>query len=255
MRELSLTRNNQFDSRGAELENNEKVNVLLIEDDPVLAVALTHLLKSLKYAVTHEINGLKADQLLVVSQYDLVILDLCLPDMDGLDILKRLRSRGSNIPVLALSARNTLTDRVQGLNFGADDYAIKPVNFNELSARIRALLRRATIEKCTLLEYEGLSLDIAGNVVTFNDKQLMLHATEFALMKLLLSPSESAVTYEQIGKSISQRGVELSNETIRVFICRLRKKLVGSGISILALTGQGYILKKMPASIPNDKNN
>lgn len=228
------------------MEIHEKVNVLLIEDDPVLAVALIHLLQSFKYAVTHEINGLLADQLLVVSQYHLVILDLCLPEMDGLDILQRLRSRGSNIPVLALSARNTLTDRVRGLNLGADDYAVKPVNFNELSARIRALLRRSAIAKCTLLEYEGLSLDISGNVVTFHDKQLMLHATEFALMKLLLSPAESPVTYDQIGKSISQRGIELSNNSIRVFVCRLRKKLAGSGISILAITGQGYILKKMP---------
>jgi len=173
--------------------------------------------------------------------------------MDGLDILQRLRRRGSNVPVLALSARNTLTDRVQGLNLGADDYAAKPVDFNELSARIRALLRRAEIDKCTLLEYEGLSLDTAGKAVKFNDQHLMLHATEFALMKLLLSPAESPVTYEQISNSISQRGVKISNESIRVFVCRLRKKLAGSGISILAITGQGYILKKMPASISYDK--
>lgn len=224
------------------------MNVLLIEDDSVLAVALIHHLKCLKYIVTHEENGKKADQLLVSHPFDLVIMDLGLPEMDGLDILQRLRRRGVNTPVLALSARNSLNDRLQGLNLGADDYASKPVDFSELSARIRALLRRASINEGTLLEYDGLSLDVNGKIAKFNGRNLMLHFTEFELLRLLMSPAAVAVNYELIGKTISQRGVEINHGTIRVFICRLRKKLVGSDISILAVTGQGYLLKKMPSA-------
>jgi two-component system OmpR family response regulator len=224
--------------------SERKMYLLLIEDDPVLANGLMHTLPNSGFIVTHETNGRRADHLLTTEQYDFVILDMGLPDMDGAEILHRLRLRGSNVPVLVLTARNTLTDRVRGLDFGADDYMSKPFDLRELEARIRALLRRVHADSSVLLQLGALSLDTLGQCAALNEEPLDLLARELSVLKVLMQHAGRVVSKEMLCEQVSSLGEEVSANAVEVYVHRLRKKLEAGPVHIRTLRGLGYMLEK-----------
>jgi two-component system OmpR family response regulator len=217
------------------------MNLLLVEDDPVLANGLINALHNSSYSVVHEANGVRADHLLTVRQYDLVILDMGLPDMDGSEVLRRLRQRGSSVPVLVLTARNTLNDRIQGLDCGADDYLAKPFDLRELEARVRALLRRG--QSAAQLQIGMLSIDSNGLSATLNNQPLDLLARELSVLKVLMLYAGRVVSKEQLCEQVSVQGDEVSINAVEVYVHRLRKKLEEAGIHIRTLRGLGYMLE------------
>ncbi|MFA6970969.1 MAG: response regulator transcription factor [Gallionella sp.] len=217
------------------------MHLLLIEDDPVLANGLMHTLQSANFTVTHEANGERADHLLTVKHYDLVILDLGLPDMDGSEVLLRLRQRGSDVPVLVLTARNSLSDRVLGLDCGADDYLAKPFDLRELEARIRALLRRR--QSVAQLQVGELCLDTVGQRATLQGEPVELLARELSVLKILMLRVGRVVSKEQLCEQVSSLGEEVSINAVEVYVHRLRKKLESGGINIRTLRGLGYMLE------------
>jgi two-component system OmpR family response regulator len=219
------------------------MHLLLVEDDPVLANGLTHSLQLASFTVTHEANGKRADHLLTVQQFDLLILDLGLPDMDGSEILARLRQRGNLMPVLLLTARNTLTDRVHGLDGGADDYLAKPFDLRELEARIRALLRRGQPAGDARLEVGGLSLDLEGQCATLNHEPLDLLARELNLLKILMQHAGRVISKDALCEQLSSLGEDVSSNAVEVYVHRLRKKIEFGGMNILTLRGLGYMLE------------
>lgn len=216
------------------------MNILIVEDDPVLANGLTQALQSSGFFVTHEANGARADQLLTTLQFDLLVLDMGLPGMDGAVVLDRLRQRGSNMPVLVLTARNKLSDRVQGLDSGADDYMAKPFDLRELEARIRALLRRGQAAGFQL-QVGALCLDTVGQCATLKNEPLDLLARELSVLKVLMQHAGRVVGKESLCEQIS--GDEVSVNAVEVYVHRLRKKVEPGGISIRTLRGLGYMLE------------
>lgn len=217
------------------------MQLLIVEDDPVLANGLMQALQNASFMVTHESNGKCADQVLTMQQFDLVILDLGLPDMDGSEVLQRLRQRGSSVPVLVLTARNTLSDRVQGLDYGADDYLAKPFDLRELEARVRALLRRGQVN--VPLQLSGLCLDPDGLSATLHNQPLDLVARELSVLKILLLSAGSVVSKEKMCEQLGRQGEEVSVNALEVYVHRLRKKLEPGGINIRTLRGLGYMLE------------
>lgn len=219
------------------------MHLLLVEDDPVLANGLMHALQLAGFMVTHEANGQRADHLLTVKRFDLLILDLGLPDMDGSEILSRLRQRGNLMPVLLLTARNSLTDRVHGLDGGADDYLAKPFDLQELEARIRALLRRSQPVGHARLEVAGLCLDLEGQCATLNHVPLDLLARELNLLTILMQEAGRVISKDVLCEQLSSAGEEISSNAVEVYVHRLRKKIESGGVSILTLRGLGYMLE------------
>lgn len=216
---------------------------LIVEDDPVLADGLMHSLQNAGFSVTHESDGLRADRLLMVQKYDFLILDLGLPGMDGTEVLNRLRQRGSNMPVLVLTARNTLSDRVQGLDSGADDYLAKPFDLRELEARIRALMRRGQAASGLQLQVGELCMDTVGQCVSLNNSPLDLLARELSVLKVLMQNAGRVVSKESLCEQISADGDEVSANAVEVYVHRLRKKVEAGGINIRTLRGLGYMLE------------
>ncbi len=227
--------------------NKTTMRVLLIEDDPVLADGLMRILRQAKHAVTYENNGLRADELLANQEYDLVILDMGLPGLDGSEVLRRLRYRNDKVPVLILTARDKVSDRVQGLDLGADDYMTKPFDLPELEARIRALLRRGQSASGADLHVGELCLDTVGHRATLLGVVLELSARELSVLEILMLRTGRIVSKEQLSQQLSNLGEEISNNAIEVYIHRLRKKLEIGSINIRTLRGLGYLLEKAEA--------
>lgn len=219
------------------------MRILVIEDDPILASGLMLILRRKNYSVTHESNGKRADHLLFVEKFDLVILDMGLPDMDGTEILRRLRHRGEKVPVLVLTAREKIEERVQGLDYGADDYLTKPFNLHELEARIRALLRRGQSATSAQLQLGDLCLDTVGSRATLHGKTLELSAREFNILEILMLRANRVVSREQLSTQLSDMGEEISVNAVQVFIHRLRKKIVLGNVNIRTLYGLGYTIE------------
>lgn len=221
------------------------MRVLLVEDDPILADGLIRILRRSHHVVTHEANGLRADQLLTQHEYELVILDMGLPDMDGSEILRRLRSRNVQVPVLILTARDKVEDRVQGLDFGADDYLAKPFDLLELEARIRALLRRGQSASGAQLQIGELCLDTVGHRATLNGEPLELSARELSVLEVLMLRAGRAVSKALLCEQMSDLGEEMSVNAIEVYVHRLRKKIEAGNVNIRTLRGLGYLLEKL----------
>lgn len=219
------------------------MRVLVIEDDPVLADGLLHILHQSKYTVTHERNGKRADSLLAVQEFDLVILDMGLPDMDGTEVLRRLRHRKNKVPVLILTARDKVQDCVQSLDMGADDYLTKPFDLPELEARVRSLIRRGHSAGGAQLQVGLLSMDTVGQRVTLNGKPLELSAREFNVLEILMLRVGRVVSKEQLCLQLSGLGELVSNNAIEVYIHRLRKNLKPGGIKIRTLRNLGYVME------------
>ena len=220
------------------------MRILIAEDDPVLADGLTRSLKHADYAVDFVNEGGEADHVLSTQHYDLVILDLGLPRLDGYEVLRRLRHRGSRIPVLVLTARDTLDDRVKGLDLGADDYLTKPFELAELEARVRALIRRGHSGGASLLTHGALSLDTVGRRALLNGEPLDLSARELGVLEVLMLRSGRVVNKEQLAEQLYGWDEEVGANAIEVYVHRLRRKLEPAGVAIRTIRGLGYLLER-----------
>jgi two-component system OmpR family response regulator len=220
------------------------MRVLLVEDDPVLADGLMRILRKSGYVVMYEGNGQRADQLLTEQQFDLVILDLGLPDMDGAEILRHLRQRNVQVPVLILTARDKVEDRVQGLDLGADDYLTKPFDLPELEARIRSLLRRGQSASSAQLQVGDLCLDTVGHRATSHGIPLDLSSRELGILEILMLRAGRVVSKEQLSEQLSELHEEMTGNALQVYVHRLRKKLEVGNINIRTMRGLGYLLEK-----------
>jgi two-component system, OmpR family, response regulator len=223
------------------------MRILIAEDDQVLADGLLRTLRGSGAAVDHVTDGTQAEAALLTNkEIDLLILDLGLPKMHGLEVLKRLRSRGSTLPVLILTAADSVDERVKGLDYGADDYMAKPFSLQELEARVRALTRRSVGAASTLIKHGPLHYDQAGRVATIDGKMIDLSARELGLLEVLLVRSGRLVSKDQLVERLCEWGEEVSNNAIEVYIHRLRKKIEKGPIRIATVRGLGYCLEKIP---------
>ena len=220
------------------------MRILIAEDDRVLADGLSRSLRASGYAVDVVEAGDNAESALLTQPYDLVILDLGLPRIAGLEVLRRLRARKVNVPVLILTAADSVEQRVRGLDLGADDYMAKPFALSELEARVRALTRRALGSGQNLLRHGDLSLDPVGRVASINDVVLDLSARELGLLETLLQRAGRLVSKEQLVDHLCEWGEEVSNNAIEVYVHRLRKKLEPGGVRIATVRGLGYCLER-----------
>jgi two-component system OmpR family response regulator len=225
------------------------MRVLVAEDDDVLADGLCRSLRQGGYAVDRVASGGDADSALVVQTYDLLILDLGLPRMSGLDVLRRLRSRQGNLPVLILTAADTIEQRVRCLDLGADDFMAKPFALSELEARVRALTRRAMGAGSNLIRVGELEYDHAGRTARLAGHTLELSARETGLLEVLLKRTGRLVSKEQIVDHLCEWGEEVSTNAIEVYMHRLRRKLEGGGIRIATVRGLGYCLERPPEGV------
>jgi len=215
------------------------MRILIAEDDSLLAEGLTRSLRDSGYAVDCVKTGAEADSATTAFEFDLLILDLNLPKMNGFEVLKRLRSRSRVLPVLILTAQNGVEDRVRGLDFGADDYLAKPFALEELKARVRALTRR-TSGAPALLRHGGLSYDPVGKVASINGEVVDLSARECTLLEMLVQRTGRWVSKEQLLDHLCEWGEEVSINAIEVYVHRLRKKLKAARIEIVTVRGLGY---------------
>lgn len=219
------------------------MRILVVEDDTVMADGLLHALKRSGHAVDWASNGKMADEVLSMVVYNLVILDLGLPTMDGFQVLQRLRQRKSTLPVLILTAWDSIDDRVKGLDMGADDYLTKPFDLHEFEARVRALLRRGWAGGENLLCCGKVCLDTVGHRVLLDDVPLDLSARELAVMEILMQRSGRVVNKEQVLEQLYSWDDEGSSNAVEIIVHRLRKKLDPYGVVIRTIRGLGYLLE------------
>lgn len=221
------------------------MRLLLIEDDLELANGLVNSLAQSNYAADAVHTGQAALDACEVTPYELLILDLGLPDMDGISVLRRLRTRGVMAPVLILTARDDLQDRIAGLDAGGDDYLPKPFALGELEARIRALLRRGMSSSPTL-DFGDVSLDPASRIATVRDHEITLTARELAVLELLLRRQGRIVSKQQMIESLYTWADDINPSAIEVFVSRLRRKFdeAGADVGIRVLRGLGYRLEQ-----------
>lgn len=220
------------------------MRILLVEDDKMLADAVARALTQSAHAVDVSHSGEEADHAAATSDYDLIVLDVGLPQIDGFEVLRRLRSRRSAVPVLMLTARDAVEDRVAGLDLGADDYLAKPFHLSELEARVRALIRRANANANSELVHGRLRLDTAGRRLYCDDQPMDLSVRELAVIELLLLKGGKVVTKQQIVDHLYGWDDTSSSNTVEVFVYRLRRKLESSGVDIRTVRGMGYLIEK-----------
>ena len=220
------------------------MRLLLTEDDAMIGEAVQRGLRQLGFALDWVRDGAAAEQALALEPYDLLLLDLGLPRKSGLELLRDLRRRGAGIPVVILTARDAMTDRVAGLDAGADDYVVKPFELPELAARIRAVLRRREGRSNPRLEHRGVTLDPASREVTQNGQPVPLSAREFAVLQALMEHPGRVLSRAQIEDRLYGWGEEIESNVVEVYIHALRRKL-GTPL-IRTIRGVGYRLE--PAS-------
>lgn len=218
------------------------MRVLLIEDDRMVGAAIGQALKDAAYAVDWVTDGELAIQVAETETYELALLDLGLPSMDGRAVLRRLRSKGSRLPVIVITARDGIDDRIEGLDLGADDYLVKPFESRELMARIRAVLRRKAGNSSPILSNGTLSLDPATRVASLLGESSVLTAREFALLQALLVHPGSILSRSDIERQVYGWNEEVESNAIEFLIHAIRKKL--GALSIRNVRGVGWMVDR-----------
>ncbi len=221
------------------------MHVLLVEDDAVLADGLSRILQSHAMVVDVVGNGARADEVLQRAEVAVVVLDIGLPGIDGFEVVRRLRARASNVPVLLLTARDAIEDRVRGLELGADDYLVKPFATAELVARIKALARR-NAPKPAQLTLGRLALDTFTRRASIDQRSIELSVREWAVLEYLLHHGARVVSKQQIIDAILPWGDDLTLNAVEVYISRLRLKIADAGVTIRTIRGFGYMLEQDP---------
>jgi two-component system OmpR family response regulator len=220
------------------------MRILIVEDDAALARGLARILESEGYAVDTVTRGEQALLATKHERFDLVILDVGLPGMDGFEVLRRLRAVPDPAPVLLLTARDTLDDKVRGLDLGGDDYVAKPFAMSELVARVRALIRRSQARAGPKVVHGPLVLDSVARRAYLSGAPLELAAREWAVLEVLLARSGHIVSKDSIIQAVVGWGDDLSANAIEVYISRLRAKLEPAGVRIRTVRGFGYMLEE-----------
>ncbi len=218
------------------------MRLLLVEDDTMIGEAVLDLLRAEHYAVDWVRDGEMATTAAKSLDYDLILLDLGLPRRDGLEVLRELRGRKDRVPVLIATARDSVQQRVQGLDAGADDYILKPYDMDELLARIRALLRRASGRAEPVYEHMGVSINTATREVSANGQPVVLSAREWAVLEPLIARPGLVLSREQLEEKLYGWKDDVSSNAVEVYIHGVRKKL-GAGL-IVNVRGVGYMVPK-----------
>ena len=219
------------------------MRILIVEDDAVLANGIMQSLTQARHAVDHVSDGAKAYAMVQTTLYDLVILDLGLPNMDGLEVLKKLRQDRNKVAVMILTARDAIESRVKGLDLGADDYITKPFHLDEFEARVRALIRRGQLGNNLPLTCANLTLDVQGKTAMFLEQPIALSAREFALLEVFMSRQNKVVNKEQLLETLCNWETDIGDNAIEVYVHRLRKKIDPTGVRIRTIRGLGYLLE------------
>jgi two-component system response regulator TctD len=219
------------------------MRILLVEDNRPLSDWLTRTLRHEKYSVDCVYSGDDAEHILLTEKYGLVILDLSLPKVSGLEILRGLRARGNVVPVLILTANDSIDGRVTGLDSGADDYLAKPFNIGELEARIRALLRRGSLQKNPVIRCGALAFDSNSRQFSLGGEPLVLTAREHAVLEALIVRAGGTVSKSSLTTTIFGIDDEANPSAIEIYVHRVRRKLGGANAQIVTLRGLGYVLK------------
>ena len=221
------------------------VRILLVEDHPQLAASVAQALKGAGWTVDVLHDGVAADLALASEEYALAILDIGLPRLDGFQVLARLRARGKTLPVLMLTARGEVKDRVHGLNLGADDYLAKPFELSELEARVKALLRRSVLGGEQQQHCGELVYDLATRRFSARGESLSLTSREQAVLEAMIARPGRVMSKEQLAAQVFGLDEEASADSIEIYVHRLRKKLEGSGVRIVTFRGLGYLLEAL----------
>jgi len=216
------------------------MRVLVVEDDSLLAQGLIRVLARAGHAVDQVETGIQADKALRTASNGLVVLDIGLPDIDGFEVLRRLRLRHSATNVLVLTARDAVEDRVHGLDLGADDYLTKPFSVTEFEARVRALLRRTSLP-AGAVSVGRLTVDVEAKSVRCNGVTIDLTVREWALLELFMARPGRVLSKEQIAQQLSDYDAQLSPNAIEVYVSRLRSKIEAAGVRIRTVRGFGYL--------------
>lgn len=219
------------------------MRILVIEDDDAIADAMEAALSHAGHAVDRLAGGRQADTALRDHPYDLIVLDLGLPDVDGTELLRRLRSRADAVPVLVATAREELEERVRALDLGADDYLVKPFALREFEARVRALLRRRTTQGVPELQLARLRLDLPRRRAHIDDAPIELTPREFGLLEALAARLDRVISREQLVDALCSWDTTLTDNGLDIAVYRLRRKLEGSGVRIRTVRGLGYLLE------------
>lgn len=217
------------------------MRILVVEDDPLLAESLVRALQQQGYGVGHARRGQDADTALRTNRFDLLLLDIGLPDVDGFEVLRRLRARSDATPVLVVTAREAVDERVHGLDLGADDYLTKPFSLSELEARVRALLRRAKPTLAARIRVGGLTVEPAAKRARIDGNPVELTAREWTLLELFLARPGHALSKVTIAQTIGDSTAAIAPNTVEVYVSRLRSKLEPAGIVIRTVRGFGYL--------------
>lgn len=220
------------------------MRILLIEDDPSLASSIERALASQGHVVDASGRGEPVAPSVAGDAYDLLILDIGLPGIDGFEVLRRVRAQGNSIPALMLTARDTVDDRVRGLDMGADDYMVKPFALPELLARVRALHRRKQAKISMQLIHGPLTMDTSSHRADLAGAPLLLSAREWSILEYFLNRVEKVVSKSQISQAVTDATEDLSDNAVEVHISRLRAKLEPAGIRIRTVRGFGYMLEE-----------
>jgi len=219
------------------------MKILFVEDDPTLGEAVMLAIRRAGFAVDWARDGIQADNALAGYVYDAMLLDLGLPRRAGLEVLRGLRRRGATLPVMILTARDTVEDRVMGLDAGADDYLLKPFSLDELLARLRALLRRAYGKADAQICMGRLCFDTIKRLASIGDTPLELSARELEVLEILLVHAGRVASKEAIADRLTGWDEGVGENAVEVYIHRLRRKLNDSGVTIRTLRGLGYLLE------------
>ncbi|MBY0546481.1 MAG: response regulator transcription factor [Candidatus Obscuribacterales bacterium] len=223
------------------------MKVLLAEDDEYLLSGLMMALNHRGYTVEVARSGPEAQAALATSQFDLLLLDLGLPGLNGTEVLANLRARGEDLPVIVITARDSVDDRIHGLDLGANDYLVKPFDFRELEARMRAVLRKSHWRNKVEIEFGSLRLNTNSGLLSLHDQQLDLTPKEASVLQVLMARPGRVVSKRQLMDQVSDWVDESSENAVEIVVHRLRKKLESARVAITTVRGFGYVLEEQKA--------